>query len=77
MSDQDTQVRQPLVVRTDASLPKPQEINWHQVSEVQVYGRLNDEGKTIVNLALTNKTRRVHIRAMDDEAGYSVDHFVT
>ncbi len=66
-----------LEVRANKPLPKLEEIDWRQVSEVHVYGQLNYEGKAIVDAALTNKTHRVNIQSMDAEALHSVDHFVT
>jgi hypothetical protein len=70
-------VLRPLEIHPDTPLPKPEEIDWHKISEVQVYGRLNDAGKAIVDAALTNKTRRVKVHANGEEAFNSVDHFVT
>lgn len=67
----------PLEVRPGKSLPKPEEIDWLHVSEVRVQGRLSDDAKRIVDLALTNPKNKVIVRGMDLEARASIDSHVT
>ncbi len=68
---------QPLKVTFGDTKPAPHDIDWRAVCHVEVYGRLDERGKAIVDAALTNRVNRVHIKHMDAEAQYSVDHFVT
>lgn len=65
-----------LEIRPDKPLPKPEEIDWNHVSEVRVFGRLNPEGKLIVDAALTNSTHRVSVTG-DTEGKRSVDSHIT
>lgn len=76
MSDKVAQAQRPLEVRAGTSLPKLEDIDWLKVSEVQVFGRLNPEGKLIVDAALTNSIHQVHVTG-DHEGRHSVDSHIT
>lgn len=67
----------PLVIRFGQPKPDVETLDWRTISRVEVHGRLDERGKRIVDAALTNPVHRVVVHSMDDEARYSVDHFVT
>jgi len=67
----------PLEIHQGKSLPKPEDIDWLHVSEVRVQGRLSDDAKRIVDMALTNPKNKVIVRGMDLEARASIDSHVT